>query len=484
MPDTSRRRIKADSTRRFPWLAALAFGALCAVAWHFRPTDLGRWGLYGIASFTYLGVKLVASFTHSTEAGPDEVPPGLRIGAIVPSHNEDVDVLLDCINAIAPQVDRVVVVDDGTRDAVGRAAILDIQKMPNVDVFCFEHNRGKRVGLRIGVQHLMATIQPHLIATVDSDTVALEGAVAASTHELMSDRRLGGTTALVRARNWRTNLLTRLQDVRYANAFLWERAAYSQAGSVLCVCGSYTLWRADVLVDTVQDLTAQRFLNKPCTYGDDRHLTNLALARGWRISLCERAVADTLVPEKFDHFRRQQTRWSKSFFRESLWALRHVKRGWPRFLTAVELSSWLVFTSVLLYSLLIRPIVEHRILFGQIVLWIVVMSWARSVRFFDARPEADRRDLAYSFLVAPLYGFLHAVVLLPLRAWALCNLKDNSWGTRTEVEVGGGLRPDGEGAPRVGPDGTGSRSSSGQPRPGRFRPRRARERTGSVERDP
>src|SRR3546814_13499545 len=50
-------------------------------------------------------------------------------------------------------------------------------------------------------------------------------------------RRVNAATGLVLPLNYDQNLLTRLQDVRYANAFLCERAAYSWFGSVLCVCG-------------------------------------------------------------------------------------------------------------------------------------------------------------------------------------------------------------------------------------------------------
>ncbi|MFT7601958.1 MAG: hyaluronan synthase [Acidimicrobiales bacterium] len=351
--------------------------------------------------------------------------------------NEDAVVLRRCVEVLAPQVDRIVVVDDGSRDPSSRQLILDMGSLPNVDVFIFHNNRGKRVGLRVGVEHLLATLNPTYMVTVDSDTIAHPGAVAAAVHELESNPDVGGTTALVRARNWKTNLLTRLQDLRYANAFLWERAAYSQVGSVLCVCGSFTLWRSEVLANSVQRLTDQRFLGRECTYGDDRHLTNLALSDGWRVTLCETAVADTLVPGNVDHFRRQQVRWSKSFFRESLWALKNLPNGWAKTLTMLEISTWAIFSMVLLYSLVIRPLLTRDVFLVQIVLWVSVMSWARSVRFFDSRPEASRFDRGYSFVIAPLYGFLHLLVLLPLRAWAMVTLNDTAWGTRAEVEVSG-----------------------------------------------
>ena len=35
------------------------------------------------------------------------------------------------------------------------------------------------------------------------------------------------------------------------------------------------------------------------------------------------------------------------------------------------------------------------------------------------------------YLIFVLYGFLHAALLVPIRARALATLTDNSWGTRT-----------------------------------------------------
>jgi len=207
-----------------------------------RPEELGRWALYGIVSFTYLAIKLVASYTHYTE--PPTWPRTATVGAIVPAHNEDAHMLIRCVDALSMQVDRIVVIDDGSRDDESQRLILNMGRQPNIDVICFDQNRGKRFGLRIGTVHLMAVLDPDYIATVDSDTLAHLGSVNAAVFELEEHPELGATTALVRARNWKKNLLTRLQDLRYANAFLWERAAYSQVGAVLCVCGSFTLWRA------------------------------------------------------------------------------------------------------------------------------------------------------------------------------------------------------------------------------------------------
>ncbi|MFT7601959.1 MAG: hypothetical protein ACI8TP_004923 [Acidimicrobiales bacterium] len=72
--------------RQFPWLSAVAFALLLLVAWQFRPEELGRWALYGLVSFAYLTVKLLASFSHYTEVGSGVRPLSVTVGAVVPAH--------------------------------------------------------------------------------------------------------------------------------------------------------------------------------------------------------------------------------------------------------------------------------------------------------------------------------------------------------------------------------------------------------------
>ena len=59
------------------------------------------------------------------------------------------------------------------------------------------------------------------------------------------------------------------------------------------------------------------FLGVESTFGDDRSLTNCVL-REWKVRYEEKAVSHTIVPETFQQFMKQQTRWKRSWTRESL----------------------------------------------------------------------------------------------------------------------------------------------------------------------
>lgn len=168
----------------------------------------------------------------------------------------------------------------------------------------------------------------------------------------------------------------------------------------------------------------QVFRGNRCTYGDDRHLTNLVLGEGYQTAFDGGAHATTNVPATIRVYLRQRLRWNKSFYRELLWTLR-IFGGLPpyiRFDVIVQtllpmLMSLSVLTAVV-YSLVLSP--EHLLRYGMFVAIIALLRATYGV-IRQRRP---------SFYVFMLYGFVHVVLLVPLRAIALMTLSDSRWGTR------------------------------------------------------
>jgi hyaluronan synthase len=270
---------------------------------------------------------------------------------------------------------------------------------------------------------------------VDSDTVlkydALEKAIG-----YFASPRVQAVTGWVLAANWNFNLLTRLIDLRYANAFLCERAAYSRLGSVLCACGSLALYRGPVVRKYLDDFLSQEFLGRPCTYGDDRRLTYYCLREG-QVLLAANAIAWTMVPQTMGHFMRQQLRWSKSFIRESWEMLTSMPlRRVCWWLACLEITTWVTFTSMLVFVMVVRPAFIGHISIASYLTATLLLSYARSGHYLRAdHPHCNRFDRVITFALAPVYGLVHIVLLLPLRVVAVFTLRDNSWGTRAQVEV-------------------------------------------------
>lgn len=395
---------------------------------------------YGLTVGGLLAVKLLLSIKRQGRPADWRTGPNYRIAAIITVYNEPADMLTRCLNSLLHQTrrpDTVTVVDDCSRTDDATRVLHQLEPAfaaagIRLELIRFPVNRGKRHGLAAGF-----TAQPDadLYLCVDSDTVLDEHALAEAVRPF-SRRRVMCVTGLVLAHNRAVNLLTRLIDMRYMNAFLGERVAYSRLGSVLCACGSLAVYRGWVVRRHLDDFLDQRFLGKPATFGDDRRLTYYCLLEG--LSLIQpSAVGRTDVPERIGHYARQQIRWGKSFFREGVLLFAQFKilrTFW--WLNLLELVTWLGFTVGLIAALV--AVALHPAgwtILASYVGYVCAMAWLRSVHYLRAAGQVPLLDRIGTFAAAPLYALLNLVMLLPLRLWSLATLHRNGWGTRQQIEI-------------------------------------------------
>lgn len=393
---------------------------------------------YGIAVGTILLIKLILSIRPRRKPRRrNTAHTGHSIHGVITVYNEDPTMLERCLQSVLNQTrrpDSLTVVDDCSKD---HSAQLVIERMHDafrkagihLNFIRFPVNQGKRHGLAAGFR---SRWDAEIYLCIDSDTVLDPHAVAEAAAPF-AKRRVQAVTGLVLAANRSKNLLTRLIDMRYQNAFLGERVAYSRLGSVLCACGSLALYRGAVVRSYLDDFLGQSFLGRQCTFGDDRRLTYYCLIEGKSL-IMPSAVAWTDVPERMNHFLKQQTRWTKSFIREGVLLLlkfRITRVYW--WLNLVELATWIAFTSALLIALVILAIHTEAV---TILLWYAVYvgaaSWLRSLHYLRSAGNVPLWDRVGTFLIAPMYAFMNLTLLIPLRIYALMTLRNGSWGTRQQ----------------------------------------------------
>ncbi len=352
------------------------------------------------------------------------------VDVVVPVYNENPADLAACFEAIAAQDYRgeiqVYVVDDGSpnRDEL-RPVYAQYGVLPGWHVMLPEQNGGKRAAQ----DHAVRASSGELVVTIDSDTqIASDG--IRTIVRAFDDRKVGAVTGDVRVANRGHNLLTRLIDMRYWVAFNQERAAQSAFGSVLCCSGPFAVYRRTALDRIWDRYVTQTFRGTECTYGDDRHLTNLVLKAGYRTTFEPRALALTSAPTTMRTYLKQQLRWNKSYYRELLWTLDFLPR----------LAWWMtleVLTQTVLPLLLILAVgttvvrTAHRP--AHLVAYSITLAAVATLHCLYGLWRT--RD--WSFLLFVAYGFIHAGLLIPLRIRALATLTDNRWGTRgTAPEAG------------------------------------------------
>ncbi|MEU1800861.1 glycosyltransferase [Streptomyces sp. NPDC019937] len=391
---------------------------------------------YGAAVAALLGIKLLLSIKpRRRPRRRTAVHTPHTIHAVITVYNETPAALRRCLQSVLDQTrhpDSLTVIDDCSRDHTAQTVVDQLRPAYQaagirLDFIRFPVNRGKREGLAAG---FAAAWEADIYLCIDSDTVLDEHAVAEAAAPF-ARRRVHAVTGLVLAANRRRNLLTRLIDMRYQNAFLGERVAYSRLGSVLCACGSLALYRGATVRKHLDDFLQQRFLGRPCTFGDDRRLTYYCLLEGQSL-IVPTAVAWTDVPESMRHFLKQQTRWTKSFIREGVllaFKFRVTRAYW--WLNLVELATWIAFTSALLVALAVMAVNPHA---WTVLAWYGVYvagaAWLRSVHYLRGAGAVPLWDRAATFLVAPVYALMNLTLLIPLRLWALVTLRDTRWGTR------------------------------------------------------
>ena len=398
-------------------------------------------GWYGLAVGGLIFIKLALSVPLGRRNTPSwgSATSRLNVAAVITAYNEDPQVLRACLESFLAQTrrpDSIAVVDDGSDSPA--AADMAESLAPRFralgvrfEVIRFAENRGKRAGLAAG---FAADWDADVYLCVDSDTVLAHDATEQALRPFAA-RNVMCVTGLVLALNRSVNLLTRLIDMRYVNAFLGERVAYSRLGSVLCACGSMALYRGWVIRRHLDDFLNQTWLGVPATAGDDRRLTFYCLLEG-RAVIQPQAVAWTAVPERLSHYLRQQARWTKSFIREGLLMTRTSPARVFWWLNLVELVTWVAFTSALLVGIATVTLQPHWWVGGVgYVAYVCAASWMRSLHYLRGAAAVPPLDRVLTFLAAPLYALMNLTLLIPLRLYSLATMRDAKWGTRSCVEV-------------------------------------------------
>jgi hyaluronan synthase len=384
-----------------------------------RRLDLAL-GVYGSVMVTYLLGKMILSFFYKPYSG---FPINAKVSVIVPSYNERPEAARRVIESLLNQtypIHEIFFIDDGSQDTAAYEEILSLKKelgAENLYVHRYEENKGKRHAQIYGFERATGDI----IFTTDSDSYIKPNAI----YEMLipfHDEKVMAVTGHINARNRNQSWLTRLLDMRYDNAFRVERAAQSVTGNVLVCSGPISCYRREVIMDNLERYRNQTFLGEPVQFGDDRCLTNYAIERGKTVYQ-QTAVCLTDVPHTLRKFLKQQIRWHKSFFRESLIAFKvGLKKPMVLIWVFLEMFLWITFGIALVLGVALRVKTFGLVMVAYYLSYICLSAYARNVYYLLKKPHV--------FLLSPLYGLIHLGLLFPLRIYALLTIKTTLWGTR------------------------------------------------------
>jgi hyaluronan synthase len=381
-------------------------------------------GIYSTCVSVYILSRFALSLFYRSvpDAG---IEPAVAI--VMPAFNEQDAIAASLRSLLAldypPSKLELVAVNDGSTDAT----LSEIREVASeaggrVQVIDFPENRGKRAAMAAGIRATEAEV----IVFVDSDSTVEPEALRLLVQPL-ADRRVGAVCGHADVLNVRDTWLTRMQAVRYFVAFRVVKAAESVFHAVTCCSGCFSAYRREAIVPRLQWWENQTFLGVESTFGDDRSLTNCVL-RDWRIVYEKRAVSHTIVPGTFRAFVKQQTRWKRSWTRESLMVSRFIWRKHP-------VAAAFTYLSIVLP--LIAPVAAlHSLAWGSLlashhVLPLIYIAGLYSLAIVYSLYYVlfqDRYSVLWVYGI--LFVFFYLAVMLWQTYYAIATCRTASWGTR------------------------------------------------------
>jgi hyaluronan synthase len=392
-------------------------------------------GVYSICVAGYIVSRFVFSLFYRTwggRAGAVAIEPHIAI--VMPGFNEEEAIASSLRSLLALDYPseklELVAVNDGSTDrTLAEMQSVSAESQGRVSVIDFPHNRGKRAAMAAGIRATSAEV----IVFVDSDSTVEPQALKRLVQPL-SDPRVGAVCGHADVLNVRDTWITRMQAVRYFVAFRVVKAAESVFGAVTCCSGCFSAYRREAIMPRLQWWENQTFLGIESTFGDDRSLTNCVL-RDWRILYERRAVSHTIVPTTFRSFLIQQTRWKRSWTRESLLVAKFIWRKHPVAAIFAYMSIILPLLAPIaaLHSLVWAPLTHHGVLPLTYLAGIYALALVYSFYFLLFQ---DRYNVLW------LYGILFVFFYLGIMLWqtyyAIATCRTASWGTRPATAGGAG----------------------------------------------
>lgn len=385
--------------------------------------------VYSIITAMFLLTRYLFGAFYKTVPIKEDFTPGVTI--IIPCFNEEEWIertILSCINQSYPSEKlEVIVVDDGSTDqSVAKieetidsvAAIVGESVRQRLFYIIQPQNAGKREALVSGAQ-----IAKHeLVVFVDSDSFVDPFAIY-NIVQPFRDERMGGVSGRTDVANTYTNVLTKMQAVRYYIAFRIMKAAEAYFDAVTCLSGPLSCYRKDLVLQNKDIWLNQKFLGQKATFGDDRSLTNLIL-RTHRTGYQDTAVCSTIVPNTYSMFLRQQMRWKRSWLRESLIAATFMWKKEPFMALSFYMGLIVPVAApvVVIYNLIYVPIV-YGIFPLTFIVGIFMMALMMSMAQLFLRKSS-------TWIFGMWFCLYYEAVLLWQMPIAWFTFWKSTWGTR------------------------------------------------------
>uniref|UniRef100_A0A8C5MTX7 Hyaluronan synthase 2 n=1 Tax=Leptobrachium leishanense TaxID=445787 RepID=A0A8C5MTX7_9ANUR len=408
----------------------LGISAAYIVGYQFIQTDnyYFSFGLYGAILALHLIIQsLFAFLEHRKMKRSLETPIKLNksVALCIAAYQEDPDYLKKCLLSVKrltyPGMKIIMVIDgNSNEDLYMMDSFREIMGSDSCATYVWKNNFHER-GPDETVESQKESTQ-HVTQMVLSNKFTCIMQKWGGKREVMytAFKALGRSVDYVQILNKYDSWISFLSSVRYWMAFNIERACQSYFGCVQCISGPLGMYRNSLLHEFLEDWYNQEFMGSQCSFGDDRHLTNRVLSLGYATKYTARSKCLTETPTEYLRWLNQQTRWSKSYFREwlynSMWFHKH--------------HLWMTYEAVItgffpffLIATVIQLFYRGRI--WNILLFLLTVQFVGLIKSSFA--SCLRGNIVMVFM--SLYSMLYMSSLLPAKMFAIATINKAGWGT-------------------------------------------------------
>ncbi|MEK7510962.1 MAG: glycosyltransferase, partial [Patescibacteria group bacterium] len=375
----------------------------------------------GAMIYGSISSKKVPSVASSAGTAPYEP----TVSFVIPCKNEGPAIektIRKCYEAdYPPHLLEVIVINDGSTDNTREVLYSLMPRYPDLVIVDWADNRGKRHGMAEGFK----LAKGEIIVQLDSDSY-IEPSTFRELIEPFRDPSIGAVCAHADPENADQNFLTKMQAAYYFLSFRILKAAESTFFAVFCCSGCSSAYRKSVVLPIMDTWLAERFLGKPVTWGDDRALTNWVLKQGYRTIYTDKAQAFTICPDNFKQLFKQQARWKKGWFVNSIFASKFIWKRQP-FVAFTYFFPLILITLVTPFmatkALVIQPLTTGTFpifyIAGVFLVAAVITTFYRYVA---------RENKYWPYVFA--WSAMNMVVLSFVLFYAMATIQNRKWGTR------------------------------------------------------
>lgn len=347
------------------------------------------------------------------------------VSFIIPCMNEEKAIektILKCFEADYP-MDKleVIVINDGSTD--GTLIVLNRLKRvyTNLIIVNGRENKGKRHGMAEGFKRAKGDI----VVQLDSDSY-----IKPSTFKNLiipfQIPEIGAVCAHADPENADKNWLTKMQAAYYFMSFRILKAAESTFMTVFCCSGCSSAYRRSVVLPIIDKWLDEKFLGLPVTWGDDRALTNWVIRQDYKTIYTDKVQAYTICPDTFGKFIKQQIRWKKGWFVNSIFASKFIWKKDPfvavsYFFPLIVITIITPFMAVraLIYNPIVQGVMPYLYITGVFLVAFMMTAYYRYV---------TRNNKYWKYMI--VWSTINMVFLSFILFYALATIQNRKWGTR------------------------------------------------------